>query len=107
MTPNVKWAQHRAFLGLARQMLRIGGGHDRLWSSLIKLQRNGVWCHHSDVSVKVSDTWRVDVALRLENKWIVLLFHAAKARLTTLADATLCGSQLCYFARVWLRKRKK
>jgi hypothetical protein len=33
-----------------------------------------------------------------ENKWIILLFHAALARLTTQADATLCGSRLSCFA---------
>src|SRR6266446_3430015 len=33
--------------------------------------------------------------LRSENKWIVLLFHAVTARLTTRTDAMLCGSRLC------------
>jgi len=31
----------RSFLLLARQVLRIAREHDRLWSSLIKLQGNG------------------------------------------------------------------
>ena len=49
---------HRSLLRLARQMLRIARKHNRLWSSLIELQRNGssdVSSH--DGSVKVSDTW--------------------------------------------------
>ena len=33
--------------------------------------------------------------LRLENKWIVLLFHAVTARPATQTDAVLCGSRLC------------
>jgi len=39
----------RSFLLLARQVLRIAREHDRLWSSLIKLQGNG----GSDVSYDV------------------------------------------------------
>jgi hypothetical protein len=33
--------------------------------------------------------------LRLENKWIVLLFQAVTARPATRTDAVLCGSRLC------------
>jgi len=46
----------RSSLLLARQVLYIARGHDRLWLRLIKLQGNGgsdVTSH--DVSVKVSD----------------------------------------------------
>ena len=49
----VKWASNDRFLLLARQVLYIARGHDRLWLRLIKLQGNGgsdVTSH--DVSVK-------------------------------------------------------
>ena len=46
-----------SLLRLARQVLRIPREHDRLWSSLIKLQGNGGSDVTSyDVPVKMSDT---------------------------------------------------
>jgi hypothetical protein len=45
----------RSFLPLARQVLRIAREHDRLWSSLVKLQGNGG-----------SDVTRYDVSVKNE-----------------------------------------
>ena len=56
MTPHGSNGHPAIVQLLARQVLRIAREHDRLWSSLIKLQGNGgsdVTCH--DVSVKASD----------------------------------------------------